>query len=84
MTTPKDRKLAIADAVEYLGAFRDPSEPDRWVYLAEETESYWSVTEEALLELASMFDAHGRDIETYNKWSEADDTAIDCGRKRPK
>lgn len=54
--SPRDRKLTLAAAIDKLGAVRDTSDPSRWCYHAEETESWWSVTEDALLRFMEIYD----------------------------
>ena len=46
-----------------------------WAYYAEETDSYWLITSEALAQLA--------DMDTI-AWAEQDKTAIEYGRKAPR
>lgn len=89
--TPKDRKLAIAEAVEALHAVPDPYEAGRWAYFADETRSWWSVTEESLLRfvetrirLAVDLPSEEVAIETYNEWAENDGDAVELGRELPR
>jgi hypothetical protein len=82
----KDRKLFIAAAIELLGATRDnesENTPGRWKYYAEETQSYWSVTGDALAELGKKLDGKIPAKKAYEEWAEKDTTAIEMkGRRR--
>jgi hypothetical protein len=87
----RDRKLTLAVAIEKLRAVRDPNDETRWAYYAEETESWWSVTPDSLLCFVEALDRHtggagARKIAAatkaaYEEWAEADDTAIERGRR---
>lgn len=80
--TPRDRKLALGTAVEKLGAIRDPHDATRWAYYADETESWWSVSEASLLRFVEVLDAHGGNkAAAYDAWAEDDSGAIERGRR---
>ena len=86
----KERKLRIAEAVESLDAQRDPNNPERWVYFADETGTFWSVTPEALLEYTTIRDRlvaeHGRadNEDVYDTWAESDKTSKEIGARLPR
>lgn len=68
----KETALALAIAIEKVGAHRDRLDKSRWVYYAHETCSFWSVTESNLLKLADM---------DYDTWAEQDNTANEYSTK---
>lgn len=77
--TKQDRALAIAAALEYLKPMRvkrDPDDNGRWVYFAEETDSWWSVSSDALVALGSTKLTKA----AYEKWAEEDEDAVEIGR----
>jgi hypothetical protein len=85
----KDRQLALAVAIKALNAKRDPFDDTRWVYFAEETSSWWSVTSESLLRLVEISDRtdlskEGAEGAAYAEWAETDETAVERGRRLPR
>lgn len=79
LVTKKERALAMSVALAYLdSAKRDPYDDARWVYFAEETNSWWSVTSDSLVALGSCDPLNE---EAYNNWAEADNTAEERGKR---
>lgn len=76
VVSAKDRKLALAQAISELSAKRDPVEPDRWIYRAEETDSWWSVGEDSLLTYIEFRDRLSQ-AEAYEIWAESDDDSYE-------
>lgn len=71
------RQTDLERGIERLSAEPDPQQPGRWIYFAEETRSWWSVSEEAVVLMGDV-DAD------YNTWAEQDDSAVECGKRRPR
>lgn len=78
MTGEQNYDVLLTSAVSRLHARRDPLDKTRWVYFAKESESTWSVTTEAMLQLGLMPET----AEAYYKWAQADETAIERGNGR--
>jgi hypothetical protein len=84
MATPKDDKLSAAVAIEALRASRDPYDSARFVYFADETSSYWSVTYESLVALGNALDARGEksEADVIVEWAEGDTSGAELGGDR--
>lgn len=79
--TDKQRAYLKA-AIAELDAMPDNERPERYRYYADETRSFWSVTQAALIDLGDMLAAGKHPGTAYDKWAEGDDTAIECKRRR--
>ena len=71
----QQKAFALSAGIARLNAQRDLANPGRWKYFAEETRSWWSVTEAALTELGALPDTQA----AYEKWAEEDGDAVDLG-----
>jgi hypothetical protein len=95
--TAQDREVAIAIAAEALDARRLPSgvsEAHQWAYFAEETGSWFAVTESAMVELARAIAAIPAEVErtssramararndTVEAWAARDSTGLELDRR---
>lgn len=84
----RDRALDLAAAIEKIGAYRVDRQLENeerewsyytWAYYAEETESFWLVTGDELVSLASEYELD------VDQWAEnTASTAIEYGKRPPR
>ena len=80
--TKRDRAFNLAAAIEKIAAYlvnESESEEHAWAYYADETQSWWLVTGDELVALASEYDLD------VTKWAENPaSTAIEYGKRAPR
>ena len=76
----RDKAIAALAAVK-IGA--DVSTSHSHAYYAEETQTWWLVTEDALARLGERLKGAPLDA-VYDNWAESDQEAVEYGRRQPR